>query len=436
MTFFSSTARNIEVSIALPHWVKLLATDANTGVARVDEQTAGNLRWSINELTVDDATQLTLQVAATEARPIALDVSYQVAPTSATASIAVQEPKLEIALNGPSEIPFGEARQFTLSISNPGSGDAENVVLQIQPLSRNLEAGVTKQLGTLKAGERKAIEIELTAEEAGQLAVQAAVSATGGLQAETRLNVHVRQAQLTLEVAGPPQKFAGAEAVFQMKVSNTGDATANDVLLAAVLPDGAEVLDVTQGATEEAGNVGWKVGSLAPGDARIYRVICSLTKPGQNEVNVQARSGTGMASGKTIRTMVEAIADLKLLVNDPKGPIAVGKPAYYEIRIINRGSKAAENVSVKGYFSEGIEPESVDGALGKLEVGQAVFEPISRIEAGEEIVLKINARATAGGNHIFRAVVECEKPETRLVSEETTRYFETTANAFGDNMQR
>ena len=61
---------------------------------------------------------------------------------------------------------------------------------------------------------------------------------------------------------------------------------------------------------------------------------------------------------------------------------------------------------------------------------------IARIEAGEELVLKIKARASAGGNHIFRAVVECEKPETRLVTEETTRYFETTANAFGDTLQR
>jgi hypothetical protein len=432
----NTAAGQVEVSIVLPSWVKILATDANSGVARVDDQTIGSLHWTINGLAVDDSTQLSIQVAALEARPITLDVRYAAAPTVAAASIAVQQPKLEVSLNGPSEIPYGEARQFTLSINNPGTGNAENVILQLQPLSRNLEAGVTKELGTLKAGERKAIEIELTAEEAGQLAVQAAVTAAGGLKAETRLDVHVRRAQLALEVAGPPQKFAGAEAVFQMKISNTGDATANDVLLAAVLPAGAEVLDVTEGATEETGNIGWNVGSLAPGDARIYRVICSLTKPGQNEVEVRAKSATGMAAGKSIRTLVEAIADLKLLVNDPKGPIAVGKDADYEIRIVNRGSKAAENVNVKGYFSEGIEPETVDGGIGKLEIGQAIFDPISRIEAGEEIVLKIKARASAGGNHIFRAVVECEKPETRLVSEETTRYFETTANAFGDTISR
>lgn len=432
----STSARSIQVSIALPTWVSLTGLEANTGVARAGEQAAGTLVWTINDLAAETATQLTLQLAATEARPVTLDVAYTAAPTTVAASIAVQQPKLEVALNGPSEIPYGEARTFTLSINNPGTGDAENVVLQLQPLSRSMEAGVTRDLGTLKAGQRKAIEIELTAEEAGMLAVQAAVSAAGGLRAETKLNVQVRRAELAIEVAGPPQKFAGAEAIYQMKISNKGDAIANDVLLAAVLPEGAEVLDATEGSSQEAGNLGWNVGSLAPGDARIYQVICSLTKSGENVVEVRAKSGTDMAAGKAIRTMVEAIADLKLLVNDPKGPIAVGKEANYEIRIINRGSKAAENVLVKGYFSEGIEPESVDGALGKLEVGQAIFDPIARIEAGEEMVLKIKARATAGGNHIFRAVVECEKPETRLVSEETTRYFDTTANAFGDSMQR
>jgi hypothetical protein len=38
-------------------------------------------------------------------------------------------------------------------------------------------------------------------------------------------------------------------------------------------------------------------------------------------------------------------------------------------------------------------------------------------------VLKIKAKADQPGNHIFRAVVQCTSPETRLAAEETTKFF-------------
>ena len=45
-------------------------------------------------------------------------------------------------------------------------------------------------------------------------------------------------------------------------------------------------------------------------------------------------------------TTVEAIADLKLMVNDPQGPLPVGKEVVYEIVITNRGTREANNIDV------------------------------------------------------------------------------------------
>ena len=47
---------------------------------------------------------------------------------------------------------------------------------------------------------------------------------------------------------------------------------------------------------------------------------------------------------------------LVLEVHDPDGPVAVGTEATYELVIRNRGTKSAENVQVKTFFSHGIEP--------------------------------------------------------------------------------
>jgi hypothetical protein len=101
----------------------------------------------------------------------------------------------------------------------------------------------------------------------------------------------------------------------------------------------------------------------------------------------------------------------------------------YEIRIRNRGSKSAEGIALVAYFSEGIEPIHVAGGANRVDVGQVTFEPFRVLEAGDEIVCRITARASVAGNHVFRAELGCKNPETRLVGEETTRFYGEPAAA-------
>jgi hypothetical protein len=95
----------------------------------------------------------------------------------------------------------------------------------------------------------------------------------------------------------------------------------------------------------------------------------------------------------------------------------------YEVRIVNRGTKAAEQINVVAQFSEGVEPIEAHGGTANIVPGQVVFNPIARVGAGEELLLKVIARADRKGNHRFRAQVTCADPETRLVAEESTYYF-------------
>ena len=117
------------------------------------------------------------------------------------------------------------------------------------------------------------------------------------------------------------------------------------------------------------------------------------------------------------------MADLKLYVNDPKGAIAVGESSVYEVRVENRGTKAAEMVQVVGYFSDGIEPTTIRGVRGEVATGQVVLDPIDSIEAGQQVVFQIYAKALRPGNHVFRAELQCNAPETRLAAEEWTKYY-------------
>jgi len=113
-------------------------------------------------------------------------------------------------------------------------------------------------------------------------------------------------------------------------------------------------------------------------------------------------------------------------VEDPPRPVPVGKDGLYQLIIENRGSKAATDVRVVGFFSEGIEPIAAKGIPHRVLPGQVVFEPISKIEPGERIVLEIQARAHKPGNHVFRAELRCPSSDIRLAAEETTRFYDAT----------
>jgi hypothetical protein len=165
---------------------------------------------------------------------------------------------------------------------------------------------------------------------------------------------------------------------------------------------------------------------LPAGSQRNYDVQCELTVAGNVKLDVTARADGDLSSSASVVTRVDSIAELQLVVNDPQGPRPVGADAVYEIRVSNRGTKEARGVSVVVQFSQGVEPASADGQASEIVPGQVVFAPIDRLDPGQEKTLKVIARAEQAGNHVFRAEVRCADPETRRVSEGTTRFFESS----------
>jgi hypothetical protein len=145
--------------------------------------------------------------------------------------------------------------------------------------------------------------------------------------------------------------------------------------------------------------------------------------PGENRIDAVVKSEGGLEKSASFTTRVEALADLKLTVSDPSGPTALGTNAVYEVHITNRGSKAAERIKIVAQFSEGVEPQEANGGAADIVPGQVLFHPISRIEPGAELVLKIIAKADKAGNHRFRAELTAGDPDTRLIAEESTYYF-------------
>jgi hypothetical protein len=423
-------ARDMTAAVAVPAWAEVVDAAASGGVvervAATAEGQPNTIQWQLYELPAGGAQTLTLQLIPRGGRPLQLGVQWTHAPCGGQATVEVQEPKLEMNIAGPAEVMFGKSQRYTLTLANPGTGPAEEVNIELTPPGGDARSLVRHRIGALAPGQTKRIELELTARQAGELKIQAVALAAGDLRTEAACAVLCRKAELQVDWRGPDKNYAGAVATYFFRVRNPGTAVADNVGLAVNLPAGCELVDASDGHAWNASQraVVWKAGALNANEERFLQLRCRMSQPGVNNINVAARTAAGdLSDVKSVPVTIEALADLKLEVSDPKGVIPVGETAVYEIHVKNRGLTAARGVNVVAMFSQGVDPSHVEGGQHAIRDGRVQFRTIDNLPAGAEAVLRIHAQATAAGTHLFRAEVICDDLETKLSAEETTRFF-------------
>lgn len=431
-------ARQVVVHVMIPSWADLNSADPTDGT--VTQQMEGEFRhvaWRIEELPVGAAESLDLRIVPRESKPFDLAVQWDFAPPPSQASIEVQEPKLELRLDGPETILFGQSQVYRLEVENSGTGDAENVTLALVPPGSGNREVIRHTLGTIPAGAKRVVELELVARQEGVLSL--VVDAKDDLTASAHLerSVTVLKPALEISVQGPPLQYVGQEDWYEVTVRNPGTAPAEDVRVTVSLPSAVTLVAAPQGEIQDKQRAArWSLNTLPPGREAKFRLACRYDIPGAVRIAAEA-DGKNLVAQAECLTQLETIADLALRVEDPQGPVPIGKPAEYRIIIENRGTRAAEKVQVVGFFSEGIEAVAADGAPNKILPGQVLFTPIRAIAPGEKVVLTIRAAASKQGNLVFRAEAGCPTGNIQLAAEESTYFFDVmVAGKEGDTVRR
>ncbi len=423
-------ADEVVVYIQLPAWADVLGAEASTGATQLAADGEGAFVWKVGHVQAQSSEQLTLRLVPRQSRPFDLAVRWEYQPLSQQMLIEVQEPKLEVQLEGPREVHYGQRETYRLRFRNTGNGPAENVMITLLPVGAGGSQPVSHLLGVVQAGAEKIVEVELTAKQTGTIEVRVEARGDGNLEAELAEQILVRRAALELAASGPSVRFVGSEVEYALRVANPGNAPARNIQLSAALPAGAKYLSGIEGGHLEANGtrISWIVPLLEPGSEERYQIRASLGLPGTNRLELAARADDALTASAETLTRVEAMADLAMEVENPRAPVPVGSDTVYKLRIRNRGTKAAENVEIIAYFSRGIEPVSAEGGTHRIGPGQVVFSPIPSLAAGGEVVLTVRARAEEPGNHIFRAEIHCKPLDTRLVREETTHFYQDGSN--------
>jgi uncharacterized repeat protein (TIGR01451 family) len=420
-------ADEVTVTVDLPGWAEVRASEPSAGAVSPDAGVPAGKRllWKVGRLESRGQEKLSLRIVPRQSRPFDLAVKWDYASDPSQAMIEVQEPKLQMHLDGPKEVLFGEKQVYRLEMSNAGNGDAEGVEISLLPLGAGDNQTASHRLGTLPAGGKKVIDVELTARQTGALTIKVDAKSEGGFEAHLAQQVLVRRAELKVDVEAPRMQFVGAEVGYKICVRNTGNAAAKNVKITAALPQGMKFVAATKGGrrSQAGSEVAWTLAALPPAGDENLTMTCVLEQSGPRRMQVASTADGELAASGEALTQVEAVADLRLEVVDPTGPVAVDAEAAYEIHVRNRGTKSAEDIDVVVYFSQGVEPTTAEGGPYKMAPGQVVFDRIPAIAAGKMVALKVRAKAQSPGNHVFRTEVYCKPLGSRLVSEETTHFY-------------
>lgn len=417
-------ASDVVVRVGLPAAIDVQSTKATSGA--IEPATSGGaLQWTLRTLAPDNEEECVLKIAARDNRPFDFDVKLDAAPVAVKHTVEVEEAQLALAIDGPSQVLAGSKEVYRLTVSNPGNGAAENVVVHLLPLAPEDGEMSSHRIGTVGPGDSKVVEIELAARQGGQLSIQAKATGDGDLKASAVEEVTVRQPGIHIEVTGPARQYAGAAATYHVHLRNPGDAPARRVKVTAELPEKAEYVAASHDGKFDAkhNRAVWSVASLAPGVEQIFTVKCIVHSGGENRLEAAALADGDLRHSNVALTEVLAVADLVLDVTDPSGAIAVGDDAMYEVRIRNRGDKAAEGIDVVAFFSKGIEPLTVDGGAFAVTPGTVSFDTIPTLAAGKELIFKVHAKAETAGTHRFRVELQCKSVGTKLTQEETTLFY-------------
>lgn len=413
--------------ITVPASVEIGQMIASKGQAQPENAPEDNaIGWDIPKLPAGTQVNLRLTLRTNKPEHFAMGIEWTAVPQSQEYAIRVQQPQLDVALEGPSEAEYGSPQNYRLRIRNPGTAVAKDVEVVLQAGNYGSNQST---IGDVKPGAERVIDVELLFEQNGSIPVVAiARSASSNLEAKGDIQVKVKQSALEAAWTGPTEFYQGSAADYRIVVTNRGDVVALNTDCVLKLPEGATPSSLPAGAIRKGNTIHWEIKRVEPNESVAFPIGLSMNGIGENVLEFSAACKNGIPLNSSYKTLIDSIVDLKLSVKDPVAPAPVGQPVVYEIEIYNRGSKAASGVTVLAQFSEGIEPVRFEGAEGRILPGQVLFEPIGDIDAGAKVTLRVFAEAAQQGVHRFRAEVKCEAGEANLLQEESTRFLASGAS--------
>jgi uncharacterized repeat protein (TIGR01451 family) len=388
----------------------------------------GSLVWNLGTMQPGEETQIVLQVMPQTEGEIGSTAHLSFAAAATSRSISTR-PQLAIEHSAPPKVLIGEPLMVGITVSNPGTGPATGVIIEEDvPAGLSHVAGsqLEYDVGVLRPGESKHMELSLRADRAGVVQNRIQVRGDAGLSAQHVVQIEVVAPQLQVAVEGPKLRFLERPATYTLQIHNPGTATAREVDLIAFLPRGMRFVSTdSQGQYDTSQHaVLWSLAELQPNQAGTVKLTTMPVEPGEQKIQVEGRGALNLSAKTDKLVVVEQVAELVHTVKDLDEVIEVGSETTYEIRVANRGTKAATNVRVAAQMPAGMAATNGEGPTrAGGDATQITFAPLERLNPQEEVIYKVQAQSRAAGDQIVRVQLSADDLPT-VTREESTRVYQ------------
>ena len=317
-----------------------------------------------------------------------------------TAGVNVTVPEINPDKTVDNGIPnFGDNVTYTVTVTNDGIGDANNVVIT-DVLDKGLkflnatgnftydEKTVTITWTVdLAKGETKTFNVNVTVLGYGVLSNTVAV----GNKTAVR-NITVPEI-ITVKEVNSSDIHIGDEITYIITVSNSGKINATNVVIRDILPEGLKFINASNGGVYDpvTGIITWILNITANSTVDLTVDVC-VNKSGNitNTVNV---------GNKTSNCTIESgdIVDLEIHIVADKSEIYVGDNIVYTVTVINNGPSDAINTIANILIPNALSILSYNATKGTFDITSGNW-PIGNLTNGEKVVLTFVAKALNEGN--------------------------------------
>jgi uncharacterized repeat protein (TIGR01451 family) len=420
----SIPVQQVIVRVRIPAGLTVLGSEPKA----MSEATSGVLVWELGTLMSRQEKTLQMKLQADSKG----DVTPQAWVTftgSSVMRIRVREPKLIIKATAPEKVLVGDPAAFTLTVSNPGDGSADQVKIRAL-LSEGLEHArgnkIDFDIGNLAPGESRNVTLLCATRSGGAQKCEVAAEAEGGLKATDACGTNVIMPRLDLQLVGPRLRYLERKALYTLKVTNPGDAAATNVTVADVVPAGFKVLAASDGGRHDfqSRTVSWFLGEVGPGQTREVKLEVQAVNAGEHRHKATAVGARGLRAESEMMTRVEGLAALMVEMVDTEDPIEVSGDTAYEVRITNTGSKTETDIKLVAFVPDKMQFKNAQGPVRYREEGKTiVFEPIVQLAPRADAIFRINVKAMDAGTVRFKIQVSSATLTESVIKEEATRIY-------------
>lgn len=419
----SVPASEVEVRDQVPRGTRLIGT-----TPEAKRTGRSDLLWTLGTIRPGEEATVEMQVMPTAEGEIGSVASVRFAADATARSIATR-PQLVVETNAPPKVLIGEQMTMSIVVSNPGTGIATGVVLQ-ERIPRGLQhpAGgeLEYQVGDLKPGESRRLDLPLVANRPGPLTNVLIARGDGNLRVEDKRNLEVVAPLLDVAVEGPKKRFLERQAKYEFFLSNPGTAPAKGVELVASLPAGLKFMSANNAGyyEESTRTVHWRLEELPVNETGSVELVAMPVEAGQHAIRLRGTAQKGLVIEKQQPVQVDGVAAMLFQVTSNTNPVEIGGETTYEVHVTNTGSKAASNVRMSVLLPPELQPLAAEGPTRHgLDANRVVFDGLGRLEPKAETVYRVRVKAVRPGDLRTRFQLLTDDMQSPVTKEESTRVY-------------